>query len=208
MRNALRPVYNVARILGKPAGIMTLRGKVAGLLIASTTLVAAQSSTTRADFDAFVEYFTSESATWQQNNVEPGKGEPTRWVRRHTSDGDTATVEVVAAYTDGRCEAVTTIHYRWSSTDQTITSEAHARMGATFSGTVEPLDGSRYRTTAEGVLPDGTEIKIRDTSDLSSPGSAVSTAERWADGAWVPLDGVTWRRVPADAWCGGGPSGF
>ena len=156
---------------------------------------------TKADFDAFVGYFTAGSATWQQDRTEPDDGGPIRWVRHHAVEGDVSSVEVVAVYADGRCEGVTTIRYRWSSAAQAIEIEGRASNGSTAHGAVEELGDSRYRTVLQVLLPDGTELRMRDTSDLSAPDAATTTAERWSDGAWVPLDEVTWRRVPAGARC-------
>ncbi len=164
--------------------------------------VAVRSATTKADFDTLVSYFAAGSATWQQDNADPGEGKATHWVRRHTVDGDLSTTRVVGVFADGRCEPVTTIEHRWFVDDSSIRTSSTTAGGLAFGGHVEALDDSRFQTTAGGTLPDGTELKMRDVTDLSVPDSSLTRAERWAGDRWVPLDTATWRRVAADAWCG------
>lgn len=156
---------------------------------------------TRGDFERLTGHFTAGSATWRQDNREPGDDGPTAWLRRHSASGDLSTAEVVAVFADGRCQPVTTIEYRFSPEEGTIATASRLASGLSFTGSMEAIGGGRFRTISEGALPDGTQLKMRDTTDLSRPGIATSAAERWVEGAWVPLDGAEWRQVPASAWC-------
>ncbi len=181
-----------------PTHLMT---SAALLALAAIGVPGAQQAATRADFEALVGYFASESATWQQDNADPGDGEAKRWVRRHRVAPDSSSAEVVAIYGEGRCELVTTFETRWLPEDNTISVKGRTASGLETTGTVEVLGGSRYLMTIRVALPDGTELRMRDTTDLSEPDSAATNAERWTGDGWVQLDSVTWRRAPADAWC-------
>jgi hypothetical protein len=50
-------------------------------------------------------------------------------------------------------------------------------------------------TEADGRLPNGSSIRIRDVSDLSNPHEYASVGHRGDGEAWVALDTARWERA-------------
>jgi hypothetical protein len=152
-------------------------------------------------------YYLKEGGLWRQDNAdrEAGDGSPVAYVKRYAWGPGNVVVldDTFALMEDGECEPWAHNVFHWDVAEQVVRGQIFHRAGAWFSGLVRRTGD--HETTAElhGILPDGSQLTMRDTTDRSDPDRVVVTA-LFADGdTWTAGDQVSWVHLAAaDRPCG------
>ena len=180
------------------------------LVGAATSLTAnglvAQASEPSSKVEELMEFYLNGGSRWRQDNedFEPGSGQPVYWVRvmEWGPGRDVVLADAFAVYESDRCESISHVVYRWDLEHDRLAIASFGAGGRHAEGHVERLGPSTSRTTVEMTLPDGTQMRFRDTSEHSGHDEYTSRGERWADDAWVAGDMVRWRRDSREIPCG------
>ena len=194
----------------------TCRHTACSLLLAALSLYAgsqslsAQTSGVSAE-DRLAEifsYYLKDGGIWRQDNVdrEAGSDSPVAYVKRYQWGPGRSIVldDTFALMEDGQCKAWTHNVFHWDTSENVVRGQIFHLSGARFSGLIRMT--ALHQTSAEfaGVLPDGTEFKMRDKTDLSDPHEAVVTAFIPDGEGWSESAQVSWVQVTTS----GKPCGF
>jgi len=176
----------------------------AGLGATAQTAVA-QSEQPLGAVEQALSYYLAGGNHWRQDNqsFEPGTGTPTHWVRvmQWGPQRDVVIADAFAVYESQRCESIIHMVYRWDPELERIAVTSFGAAGLVGAGFIEPLGPERDRIVATVTLPDGSEARFRDTSDLSRRDEYSTSNERWVDGTWVPGGSARWQRTGSEATC-------
>lgn len=148
---------------------------------------------------AVLSYYLRDGGVWRQEDAshEPGSGSPVAYVKRYQWGPGRTTVldDTFALKEDGSCDQWTHNVFHWDHREGRVRGQLFHFSGAWFSGLISKAGEHENAAEFSGVLPDGTELAMRDTTDLSDPNEAVVTAWIRNGGTWTRADSVSWVRV-------------
>ena len=151
-------------------------------------------------------YHVDGGSRWRQDNAdfEPGTAAPAYWVRllEWGPGRDVVLADAFAVYESERCEAIIHMVYHWDPERERVSTLSFGAAGLLGAGFLEELRPHQSRVVGSVTLPNGTESRFRDTSDLSRHDEYSTQAERWADGDWVAGGNARWQRDPHESPCG------
>ena len=151
-------------------------------------------------------YHFDGGSRWRQDNedFEPGGEEPAYWVRlmEWGPGRDVVLADAFAVYEDDRCEPISHMVFHWDPENGRVALSMFGAAGVLAEGYVERLGPTQNRIVVSVELPNGTQMRNRDTSDHSRPDQYTTQAERWADGEWVLGGTARWRRDLHESPCG------
>lgn len=142
---------------------------------------------------------------WRQENSarEAGSEAPVFWVRqlRWGPARDVVIADAFAVYEDRRCESVAHMVYYWDVGDSRVAVTSFSPGGVVGMGHLQVQGSGEVRLDASVRLTDGSELRIRDTSDETERTHYTTRTERLVDGDWIAGDAVVWRRTPGPSPC-------
>lgn len=147
-------------------------------------------------------YYLRDGGVWRQENkdFQEGEGLPVAYVKKYSwGPGNTIILDdTYALMEDGACPQQAHNVMNWDRKENKIHVQVFHHSGVWVRGYAGK--SGEHETSAElsGVLPDGSEMKMRDTTDLSDPDRAVITAMFWDGENWNKGDTVSWIHVSAD----------
>ncbi len=141
-------------------------------------------------------YFLKDGGVWRQDNAgyQAGSGSPVAYIKRYQwGPGRTVVLDdTFALMEDGSCTHWTHNVFNWDRRERAIRGQIFHFAGPWFSGLI--TRSGEHETAADfvGILPDGSEVRMRDSQDLSNPRVAVVTA--------LVSDGENWRQGDSASW--------
>ena len=188
------------------AGLVLLAGLVLYAL-SEPLLSQAPGVTAEGHLGAVFSYYLKDGGVWRQDNEEHDarSDSPVAYIKRYQWGPGRAIVvdDTFALMADGECQPWTHNVFHWDIAESAVRGQVFHRAGVWASGLIRMA--AEHQSTAEFtvVLPDGTESKMRDRTDLSDPHRAVVTAFLRDREAWKEGDQVSWAHVTTrDKPCG------
>jgi hypothetical protein len=146
-------------------------------------------------------YYVEGAAAWRQENpaYEAGGEAPRFWIREYRwgPGRDVLLADAYAVFDGERCEPLIHFVHTWKAAEERVANQTFGANGMHLQGSSWRESPTNLVTEAEGRLPDGSSIRLRDVSDLSNPHQYVSVGHRWDGQAWVALDTARWERAAA-----------
>jgi hypothetical protein len=169
----------------------------------SASLSAQEAEPTREERLAEVfAHYLKDGGIWRLENDdhEAGSGSPVAYVKQYQWGPGRAIVldDTFALLEDGTCQQWTHNVFHWDMQEGAVRGQIFHFAGAWFTGLVHVAGENETAADFGGVLPDGTEFRMRDSTDLSDPRKAVVTAFLPDGESWTESEPVAWVQIVAD----------
>jgi len=162
-----------------------------------------QEQTPEKELSAAFLYYLSGDGLWKQDGTgaDSGNNEPLAYFKRYEWGPQRAMVfdDTFALMKDGSCRQWTHNVFVWDHQKKGIRGYIFHSAGFQFTVDVE-LGSAKHRTAElRGVLPNGSEIRMRDETDISDPQKTVIHASAWNGKDWTEHAPVSWVRISRDS---------
>lgn len=152
--------------------------------------------------DSVFSYYLKGGGVWRQENAgyQAGSGSPVAYIKRYQWGPGKAMVldDTFALMADGTCTQWTHNVFNWDRREQSIRGQVFHFAGPWFSGLITKTGDHETAGEFAGIMPDGSEVRMRDTTDLSNPRVAVVTALVSDGKDWNRGDSVSWTHVTSE----------
>lgn len=139
------------------------------------------------------------SGVWRQDNPAfvPGGDQARFWERvvRNGPDPQVVTADARAVMENGSCQFLAHIVYWWDADANAVAASNYAAGNVRFSGKLVRVDGA-WVLESTGRIPDGTNVRFRDTPGFTRPDAYSTIGFRWDGTDWVRQDESVWQRAP------------
>lgn len=190
--------------------IMTMIG-LAGVqvAIASDEAVSVSTKFTHDSFVDLQEFYFEGGNVWRQTNDSHQAGDdstPEAWVQifEWGPARDSVIVRSYAQQESGSCDLIFVGIRQFKPSSGIIDTLQIGATGLQFKGQSWLDESGFVLTNATGMLPNGSELIIRDRTDISETNVYRSNGELWNDELerWDATDTVEWVRVEEHSPCG------
>ncbi len=153
--------------------------------------------------DAFFAYYLRDGGLWRQDSeVQTGdEGTPIAYIKGYAWGPGRAMVydDTYALLRDGSCKPWVHIVHVWDREKKVSRAHIFHSAGIFLTAEAKALSEMLREAEVRGALPNGTEVRMRDRTDISNPRRAVVTASTWDGKQWAPGRTVSWVRITAEA---------
>ena len=144
-------------------------------------------------------YYFKGEGMWRQDNADfvTGSGSPVAYIKQYSWGPGKAMVfdDTYVLMEDGSCRPWAHLVFNWDFKEQRVQGNIFHAEGLWFTGVISKSGELSTSAVFSATMPDGSEFRMRDSTDLSNPKVATISAEIWDGQTFVPADESGWTLV-------------